>query len=662
MIKWQESLQLRTTKSTTVEFMLRVGEEEELVKNPFTRLAHYEASGATPATGWSNWTLRTPGVYVYDQTILSNNHIMEQGILAKNGTAVPVASYDLNGYRVSTANNFDVFPLTTLAIGFNSSEIFCEFTMLALTTHEYWRCEKLSYSLSSYVPGTIYHVAVVHDHSLGQVFLYVDGTLRDTFTLHSSYVFAGEEDEINKVVYATGQKRDVVILNECTARASYQSACKFDSYNHGFQTFHHGFGATGGTDDLVPWCCSPPRGTAMWDLRVWDEARSSANVSAWKNKRILKTDSNPNLACNWHLNDGGPVCENQVTGSERDYCTIHHGYPGYVNHSELLHGIGLMLRDGQHVIRSFNETDRDIGLGIQDKLGTVFDEQSPGSAYLEHQDTNDFTVQIQFTVPDALQVELNDQDASATGGAAVVSYDIRGLETRRPIFSALANGYHLHDGRADTYSGSTARRIATYYTRATTGAHMAYDQTLFSIEGVQNKDSASTTSLCNEADRRRIPVARGLLTPSGKVVFELFKDDYGGSVPLYCRLVSTSTLVAGNTYTVTFVQRAKHAWTGGAAGQTLNASGWDMEIWIEDVTAGTPAAKDASSYPMPVEGGAHPATYSCPHRSNYDIIIGASYVNNGWDIGVQRGGVITGGTSYFPTGATGTRRGNHGPW
>ena len=265
---------------------------------------------------------------------------------------------------------------------------------------------------------------------------------------------------------------------------------------------------------------------------------------------------------------------------------------------------------------------------------------------------------MQIMVPDALQPELND-DAAAPANMR----DLALVETRRNMNTGCFADYDtLLDGTAET--GASARNFIGHATDPVVGPDIAqhlraYDQTLWSIEGVQLKTYSATGAATNEADRRRIPVARGVLAPDGRVIFELFKSRTGGAAPEYCRLRSANSLVVGSIYTLTFIQKVEYVYN--VVSNTMDASGWTMEIWVQNITAGTAAVKDAT---YTFAAASTITTGALAHEQDYDIIIGASYVNDGWDHSINmpfpNGVVATQRTSFVKGG--GSIRADHGPW
>lgn len=651
LVKWHEAMQLRNNKSTTIEFCLRIGEKDATINSPFLRFA--DTTGP-----WGPTYLIRSGAYIYDQTIISNGHVFNDGVVI-DGATVPGAYHDLTALAGPTL--FDAFPLTGVAFFVNSSGIFCDVGLIENTgvhTGAYWLTQLGYVFPSGYNEGDIYHVALVFDHDIvikGRLSLYINGVFVQKVDLPTGFDFAGHSDLINGVTYATGQKRDTVILNECTVRGSYSSACKIRADMHGHQTFYGDYAASPNDIPPNPWAMSPPRGTAMWDLRVWNEARSSVDLLANAFKRIQDDTGLPNLADNWHLNDGGPICVNHTTPNKRVYCTVHHGYPGYINDDGFLGSLGIKLADGQHLIKSVGANDRFYGSGLAAQLDNFLAGDAT-AGYLAHRDQHSFSVMMQIMVPAGFQAELND-DATAPANMK----DLALVETRRNMNTGCFADYDtLLDGTAET--GALSRNAIGHATDPAVGPNIhqhlrAYDQTLWSIEGTQQKDD--TVAATNESNRRRIPLARGVLTPAGKVAFELFKMQTGGAQPKYLRLLSASTLSVDTVYTLTFVQRVAYVYD--AVTDKLDASGWVMEIWIKNITAGTAAVLDSTHT---VAAASTITTGPLVHQPDYDIIIGASYVNDGWDHSINMpfpGGVVaTPKTSYVP--APSTKRENHGPW
>ena len=647
LLRWESDFQLRTTEAKTLEFTLRLGDLEQLVANPFTRIANR-------AGAWTNYTLRPAGVYVFDQTILSNNHIFNTGSLTSGGTAAGT-KYDLSAFLA--ADQFDVFPTTTLAILYAQGYIKVVYGMVenaGANTGQYWH-GTLTYNIGTYTEGDIYHIAVVNDpaaSATGRITLYVNGVQADFKNLPGgNFVYAGQWDKINGITYASGQHRDIVLLNECTVRASYSSACKIRADMHGHQTFFHDFSSSPDTG-ILPWALSPPRGTAMCDLRIWSTARSSAQVLASNRKRL---DVEANLIGHWYLNDGSSVCFSRPHTNRKSYISLHHGYSGYIP-LQISSGTvpAILIRDGQHIIKRTTAQDRYFGSGLAAGLDKLFDDYNSAAAALAHKEQNSFTVQMRVMVDAPFQQELN-----ADNAAALNLRDIQLVETRYNTGTGATPYDALLDGNAE--ASASARNFIGHATDPVPGPDIkqplrAYDQTLWSIEGTQETSSENVT---DEPDNRRILIARGVLTPAGKVGFELVKAQTGGAQPKYCRLLSGTALTVGVVYTITFVQRANYVYD--AITNKLDASGWKMEIWLQADSDAN--ATLSNSYVFVAASTV--TTFPCIHNNNYDISIGASYVNDGWDTSVRMpfpaGVVAIPKTMYCPA-PSATTRGNSGPW
>lgn len=665
LIKWHQDYRLNRGESKTIEFSLRLGNLKELTESDFQRLANYPGQ-------WTNYLLRR-GVYLLDQTVLSNNHKFNTGYIEPAGV-VPGTQYDLSGFLAP--DQFDVFPLTALSIAINATGFLvrCHFVDVAIGPNEgtYYPMDMVIPWVDPYFEGQMLHFAMVWDHDLGDApgtfNFYINGVLVETYELPRSFgvdwKFAGEQDYINgltPVDYAySGEQRDIVILNECTVRGSYSSTCKIRGDMHGHQTFFHPGSNLPSIQQSVPWASSPPQGTAMWDLRIWSEARDAADIAILHQSRITAPDDYPTLVGNWYLNDGGPVCVNHVTGLTQRFCTVHHGYPGYVNEGTFIGDQGLKLGEGQHLIASFPKGSRDNGSGLAAQLDNIFDDTVSAVPSLKHREQHSFTVQIQIKIGEHGQVELN-----KTSTAPANMRDLALVEVRQAMNTGCIPEYDsLMDGTAET--GVSARNFIGHATDPVPGPNInqhlrAFDQTLWSIEGTQLKEYSGTGAATNEANRRRIPVARGVLTPTNHVAFELFKSQIGGAQPKYCRLRSTLPISANSTWTITFVQRANYTYD--AVTHLMDSNGWVMEIWLQEIPASGPLPAIVL-YSHTFSSASNITTGALAHEQEYDITVGASYVNDGWDHSINmpfpQGVVPTNRTSFVKGG--GAQRDNHGPW
>lgn len=659
VIRWQSEYQLRVGEDKTIEFSVRLGDKEELVINPIDRYAD------KPAAIAANYIMRTSGVYLIDQTITSNVHKFYDGSVALNGTVTAGTAHDLS----LAATGVTVFPLTTFAVKFIETELRVSVMLFEDATSRYIKCDDLTYSFSGsgYTVGSIYHVAIINNATAGELRLYIDGVLQDTLVIPAGYSYVGEKDNINGIAYANGQKRDIVLLNESVCRGSYSSAARLSNdvtlanNRCAPQAYHQAYSITASTGNSNPWCQSPPKGTAMWDLRIWDEDRA-ANLVAFKDTRILPTDSGiSNLTGNWYLSDGGSVCANSVTGLERRFASVHYGYPSFVDEPDLINSRGIKLDDNQYVILSTRDGDDFLGDSLQEKLVDMLGYDSTTSLDAAHQDKHSFTIQMQIMIPEALQPELND---SAT--ALNVMKDVDLVEIRREI--KTGNVYTLKDGGEN--DGVGIRRPFAHPTDATVPyatnqTARSFDQTLFSIEGTQIfKDNM----VSDEAYRTRIPLIRGLITPSGKVALELYKreGDIGASIarfaaPQYVRLLeNTTVLVPGRVYSIVFTQFCSYT---PDANNNPSSRNWTASIFINDLTTST-TSFNSKTFNLDTVNKNHVFTSFCKHLSSYDIIIGSSYVNDGMDLsirGTKSTFAVSGQHTNYNTNAA-ARRSTHAPW
>ena len=468
VLRFHSGFRLTVGTSWTREFVLKLGDEEQLVANPFKRVAYKAGSGTT-----FDIQLRTAGVYVLDQTILSNYHKFDNGtISATNGLKSLDENHrvtvDTNHDPVSGDRSYHVFPLTTMAISYTNDTIQLEMGLVEKTTgglHStkgvYWPREiNLTYAFSPYTPGTLYHIAVVYDLASTTVHLYVDGVSRDTYVFGdanmadvTNYGFIGEYDNFNGVETTGGLGRDIVLLNECTVRGSYSSAVRIQTEMNGAQTFYQSYDSPtyGSADDpAMPWACSPPRGTAMRALRFWSDARSAAELLLYSKVDTLE-DSPGNLIGRWELNDGSGVCTNK--SSSTGDIVVHHGYPTYLHDvsGDILHSLGLRLSDGQHVIFSTNDISHKYIQDASLPMRTCFGYDPQETKHVEHatgtgdiltnpgfndidriKEQHDATVQIQFKTPVSWQLEWN-----KVGGSSSV-YGIEDLEDDYSIKELLS--------------------------------------------------------------------------------------------------------------------------------------------------------------------------------------------------------------------------------
>lgn len=648
LLRWHDDYQPKSTRDWTIEFGLRLGDKEELVIDPFSRRSN-NTVGST-----FDFVIREPGVYVYDQTILANQLDINVGTVASPGTTHAIAR-----------QIYDVYPTTALAIGYNESKLFVNGSVVQLAAHTtpglyYPNAYTLQHTLSTYTPGDFYHIAVTYDSATRALKFYVNGSLANsvnTFTMPANTGFPGEYDDINGIVNPL--QRDIVLLNECTVRASYASSCHGNNTNimHNYQTFYHSYEAAGGTDDpAVPWACSPPRGTGMLDLRIWHQELSSAEILA----NIINRESavaTTNLKGSWPLDDGGQICRMwrgvpRFTTSPQDI-TIHHGYPGYVEKG--LHNLSLRFADGQHLrlssrVNFQKNYTADWPVLLNRSLSFDPAGSAAGSERFRVQGKHDFTVQVQISLPPGRQQEINKHVGSDTQTELINS---AGVVTRdRMQYGGLSNkdNYFLTDGEQLNSETPLLPLVGVDNAGSTAAAnrqtHRAYDQTIFSFEGTGGVADPSNP----EGFTDRKPIVRGLIDPDGYVIFELYKSQgtHLSTGPVLYRLRSTTQLAADKTYVITFVQRVKESTSG--IPPTLATNKFDIEIWIWDETAAgaKPTTPDSSRSFDATWVSAATSYRTSPYSTvgNWDVLIGASYVQSGWDASISAplnlvGGVTT---------------------
>ena len=668
LLRWHDDYQPKGTRDWTVEFGLRIGDKEHLVLDPFTRRVN--------TTGVTNYDQREPGVYVYDQTLIVN-----KGIDVNVGTpGSPGARQNLPDVPIGT---------TALAVGYSATKIFVTGSIVNLAAHAnagdyYPKAYTLAHAITTYTPGTLYHIGIVYDTSGRTLKFYVNGVLASTtstFTLPANMGFPGEYDAINGKT--TSLQRDIVLLNECTVRGGYSSATNVANGGfHNAPVFDHSYGHSGAANDhSMPWCLSPPRGTAMRDLRIWHQELSAAELLASKNSRESAV-SVTNLKGQWALDDGGTICRqwDGVPGygvGQRDI-TVHSSYPSYVAMVGGLHGLGLRFTDGQYMSISSHHSDKVYRNDWSHWLTGVFEHEPLPDAsntytHLRSQGKNDFTVQVQIR-PLSLQQELTKHNSNSdllehtNGGGTAARTDCKMGWGDNAVSAAVGSDrYMLTDGKSapsdatpvGQYLGHIvgADRAGAVNGLANLQTNRGFDQTIWSVEGQSDYDGLTTDGYQHaDGQRERKPVARGLIDPDGKVVFEVRKaygiSDTGNNNPVMLRLKSATTLSPHNTYVITFIQRAIYEYD--SSDEIVISESCQFEIWIWNETgAGAKPTSPDSKYVFDAAWtGVTDAFKSCSmrHVSNYDIIVGASEVNSGWDHSISA-----------PLDASGTPR-TEGPW
>ena len=698
VLKYDSAYDITLGSSWTREFHLRLGDKEPLVVTPFKRIARKPTGSVTFDT-----QVRTEGVFVFDQTILSNSHRFDNGTISSPDYSV--GSPLLLNYDHSAGDkHYHAFPLTTMAISYTEAAIQLEMGVVEKTAGgyhgiagTYWPREiNLSYSIpgGAYTVGATYHVAVRYNDSTTTLELVVDGSVADSYVFGApgnadvtNYALIGEYDDINEITYASGYKRDIVLLNECTVRGSYSSACKIQTFMNGHQTFYHSYvSSLGDPDDpAMPWCCSPPRGTAIRALRFWNGLRDDTALSTYDTSDEVE-DSPTGLIGHWNLTDGSGVCEDKTAAAQTNQITIHHGHPTYIGNTELLHDLGLRVAEGQHFKFSTSELSQkyleDVSTQLISCFGydakeTIPDNPDPASGANPGYDDvdriksqHDFSVQIQFRTPSRWQPEIN--DASTAGGDyGTLSLEddythLKNLGTAREERNSLQGSQVFNQDmrRAAIVDGGSpsedqiyfrdSRQIAgqasgTQWVEATNYIfNRAYDTTLFSIEGAAEDDENETN---NYGNRARVPLTRGLVTPDGYLAFECYlagdTDTYslagwttpytqgkGRAHPTLHRVIGETVLQNDRTYTATFVKRATYNFNNGFSVDTPN--GFVLEIWLQDITGNTAAAQEWAATPykreiihynctgVRVPAGAAPEYWQITTVGNHGLVTGTT--------------------------------------
>lgn len=600
LLRWHDDFQPKTTRSWTVEFLFTTGELEELVRQTFGRYSKDQYGTGGEAY---NILLRSQvGVFVYDQTVLSNYHTFyNQTVTSPTSSIQP---------GVSPASGApDVFGLTALAVSYNALGLTVHSTLYDNGNSRYDDfLATLGFtwggSYRDYEAGKTYHVAIVYDSSQAagddDFFLYIDGELADSTEIPANHYFAGEMDAINGLT--TSIQRDIVLLNEHTARGSYGSTCKTWS-NYGSGSWSSGHQAYS-YQELVdadaagvppPWCCSPPRGTCLAELRIWHDARTATELANYAYRRFEGDPIANNLVGYWHLDDGGPVCFDSVNYRN---ITLQSTYPGIVADTSLLTERGVLLADGQYISYSYNVGDEFYIEDSHRVLQTIFTDKQNANFTIEHRfkPDNDFTIQIDIRTPYTFQQKLNNKSGDTELGPA-----------------AGAAAYALSYGDFSTVLKNAAGGSPIY--------NQAYESTLFSIEAQGINESEN-----NYGERARFPVVRALLTPSGTIVFETYQRHGASDARLY--RVETAALDPDTHYNLTFIRKVTYV-KGTVAGETISVpSGFSLLVYKNGFDPLGPFASlnvtDASS-----------STLSAFHGGIRDVIIGASGVNDGFDRSIQ---------------------------
>lgn len=612
LIRWHDDFQPKVTRDWTVEFLWTMGDLENYVVNPFTRKSK-NTFGVTPLIA----DLRsTAGVYLFDQALLANH--LTFAFDGQSNTTDPTVT--------SGSETVDTFGLSALSISHTNTVLEVTGTLINSGVYDN-TLFKITHTLSNYSPGETLHIAVTYSTSSRQITLYIDGSAIGLYVVLAGYVFVGEEDAL--AGGTTALQRDIVLLNEHTVRGHYSSACKSHvsatATGLGNQTYGHFYASTVDLGDPDPWACSPPRGTGMSELRIWHQERTPEELTANMLAPLDMSGLLVDLKGYWRLNDGGPLLFDST--SSKRHGTVHHGNAAYISDVDLLGGIGLVVADGQHVKKEFGPTDFKFIEDSHIHLTDIFEHDpdsvaSPGGMSNKH----DFTVQMQIRTPYTWQQELNKRSGAVTYGGT--ESDTR--EMMETVEFALYDGGAL----SGTPTGEVSVRNEAGTDILSTNSeiwHRSYDTTLFAVEGQAISDLGGRV-VTNIDERRRVPLCRGLLTPTGNVVLEWFGlyPESGDVHSREFRLVSTTALSLGAVHTITFKKRALFDINS----SVTRAYGFELSIYIDDAetpdntltvgvgVAGTPSTDLANiNY----------TTFCMPHGGVRDVLIGASYVNDASD-------------------------------
>jgi len=587
LLRWQEYTQLRKTKNTLIQFILTLGNLEELVLDPYVRTSRsVYGAGRVEIRG-------SEGVYVYDQTVLANHATISPYFddgpeLVTNGTfdtdttgwvgnsanatltwqsggtalfentanyafvkttssiSLPAGTYRVSfdvlsyshtaayvhiglgttGNNVSTTGSYsytyvstgtsqefqirpnlpgigtievdnisvqevpgvysitpngtgtynDVVPLTSIAVAYNRQKITLKYDLWNSTQSAYVIGKKLEYALPQYRKGDAYHISIVQIGST--LTFYVDDVEAGSYTLAADEHFLGEYDATNG--RTTALKRDIVLLNECTARGTYSSTCVVQrnvstlANDHGYATFSS-YRQT--TDERVePWACSPPAGTGICELRYFTPsslADALSVIDEHTHQRYIDKDGIPEPVAYYPLDSGFGYCRDQINSNHA--VTVHHSYAPIIDDEGLLNSKGLNFADGQYLITSFaKDSGANLISPAQSVLTRMFAPASAGSS-TGLLSSGEFTFEVQIRTPTTFGQELTTHNGaiSLTG---VKSDSREGLE--------YAKNFGLTEG-IDAFGTKYIRNEnGTAVTTNQMRWHRGFDQTIFSVEGV----------------------------------------------------------------------------------------------------------------------------------------------------------------------------------
>ena len=659
VIKWHDDFQPKVGRDFTLEMLVTIGEEEPLVSfdpqpaaafpvsSGFNRISPTRNSGA-----YSFLPRGISGVFVYDQCIIANECTFNDGAGDITLPTNPDSS------AVTNPVMWDTVSLPALSIAYNKAidgaddgkvRFEVEWTIVDSVANKYYRfgtAGLLKYAHETYVAGTTYHVAVTYSIADNFVRLYLDGVLVATSTdilrgLGANAKWSGEDDRVNGIT-ARGTTngaihRDIVLLNECTARGNYASTCSFlnrgatVSTNAGDWTYQlfgaehlwwiqlngnlspkavyyhdrtpaapaqHGITTTYGKEEATqgaldaskewwwddpnnklyirtgsavsdpvtfwkeveiifdfigspnliphipegsissgpntaqisqpnPWACSPPRGTAISELRIWHKTRTAVELLADKLVPLNFLSGN-DLKGYWRMRDGGSILVDTVNGRK---LSVHHGHAAWVKDLGLLGGLGLTLSDGQHLIKSFDSSDSSL---YKDDIHTYLDSflhqyQDPvADSYTTDISPDahaDFTAQIQIRTPHSWQQDIARHSDWTKGQSWPLFDGSQGTRQRIGEFSDI----HGPGGKAAQVDG--------------------HRQTLFSVEGsVVPPDPTIDTQYKDT----RVRLLGAFIDDAGFVRFEQsarYHNTFAGNAELYQLAAGSTKRVDDALYT-----------------------------------------------------------------------------------------------------------------
>lgn len=662
LLKWHDDFQPRSDRDWTTEFLLTLGNPEQILYRTRVRQGKHDYGlGIQQPLRALEFGALPMGAVVFDMSVTANHFDCDYA-----GTSFSVDP-------TATNNESDSFALSALSVSYSHDVFKVGFDLFDTGTSEYRPGVIADFSFD-YQAGRDVHVAMRYDSTTREFEVLLDGEAIGARTLAEDEVFAGEADAINELTYTV--KRDIVLLNEYTVRGAMASTCKIVKEASGnltdaFECLYQYSdtlisGATPYEPNLL--CASPPSGTGITELRFWHSKRTDTELSDYARTRL--SASQDGLKGYWKLDDGGPVCVETKFGSGEGasrLITIHHGSPGYVADSGLPGNFGLALADGQHLGKEYLSGE----LGLEDSYLEVSRIFEPGhevsSVSKQYKSHHDFTVTMTIRTPHDFGKEQNyrasdteQEDIWQLAGSAAtdpesederygMGYDGFGLIDGAPADSGRANQL---DAFVMVGDGVSAARTW----------HRSNDQTLWSVEAKIEPGDETFGSYTREndslSDTTRVPLARGLLTPQGRVAFEFFGFDdapvtaTGGDGSREYRLVSkTSAILQPNTvYNLGFRKRTIAEYDSTA--QTFLNIGFKLEVFIQGGTINLPpvgseqannsiaiggvASGDEATIDIP-SGGASAMTsstrcsYAMRHNGVSDILIGSSYVRDSND-------------------------------